>query len=59
MLPPYGVAPPDHPLVGLPVLADLYFHLLLDCGECIVSYLMPRSTEFFVSMLFSTRYNSV
>ena len=38
MLPPYGVAAPDHPVVGLPVFADLYFHLLLDAGERIVSH---------------------
>jgi hypothetical protein len=33
VLPPYGVAAPDHPLVRLPAVADLFFHLLLDTGE--------------------------
>jgi len=33
VLPPYGVATPDHLIVRLPTLADLYFNLLLDTGE--------------------------
>jgi hypothetical protein len=33
VLPPYGIASPDHPVVGLPAVADLSFYLLLDTGE--------------------------
>src|SRR5215218_1581433 len=33
MLPPYGVAAPDHPVVRLPPCADFSFHLLFDSGE--------------------------
>jgi hypothetical protein len=33
VLPPYSVAAPDHPVVRLPAVADLFFHLLLDTGE--------------------------
>jgi hypothetical protein len=33
VLPPYGVASPDHAVVGLPAVADLSSHLLLDTGE--------------------------
>ena len=39
VLPPYGVATPDHPFVELPALADLSFHLLLDPGERVVAHL--------------------
>jgi hypothetical protein len=33
MLPPYGVAVPDHPLIRLPAVAELSAYLLLDTGE--------------------------
>jgi len=39
VLPPYGVAALDHPLIRLPALADLSFHLLLDAGERVVTQL--------------------
>jgi hypothetical protein len=39
VLTPYGVAAPDHPVVRLPVLADLSFDLLLDSGERGVAHL--------------------
>ena len=34
MLPPYGVAAPEYPVIRPPAVADLSFHLLLDTGEC-------------------------
>jgi len=37
VLPPYGVAAPDHPVVRLPALADLFSYLLLDTGERLVT----------------------
>ena len=33
MLPPYGVAAPEYPVIRLPAFADLSFYLLLDTGE--------------------------
>jgi hypothetical protein len=33
VLPPYGVAAPENPVVRLPAVADLSFYLLLDTGE--------------------------
>jgi hypothetical protein len=33
VLPPYGVAAPEYPVVGLPAVADLSSYLLLDTGE--------------------------
>jgi hypothetical protein len=33
VLPPYGVAAPENPVVRLPAVADLTSYLLLDTGE--------------------------
>jgi hypothetical protein len=33
VLPPYGVASPEYPVVRLPALADLSSYLLFDTGE--------------------------
>jgi hypothetical protein len=33
VLPPYGVAAPEYPVVRLPAVADLSLYLLLDPGE--------------------------
>jgi hypothetical protein len=33
VLSPYGVAPPEYPVVRLPAVADLSSYLLLDTGE--------------------------
>jgi hypothetical protein len=33
VLPPYGVAAPENPVVRLPAVADLSSYLLLDTGE--------------------------
>jgi hypothetical protein len=38
MLPADGVAPPEYLVVGLPAIADLFFHLLLDAGERLVTH---------------------
>ena len=38
MLPPYGVAAPDHPVVRLPTVADLSSYLLLDIGERVFTH---------------------
>ena len=35
VLPPHGVAAPDHTVVRLPAVADLFSYLLLDTGECV------------------------
>jgi hypothetical protein len=35
VLPPHGVAAPDHAVVRLPAVADLFSYLLLDTGECV------------------------
>ena len=38
MLPPYGVASPEYPVVRLPAVADLSFYLLLDTGERVFTH---------------------